>query len=40
MKTYIVSCLVAIVIAVIGYFALAGMQETVDTAFATTSVRI
>ena len=40
MKTYLVSCIVAVVIAVIGYFALTGVQETVDTAFTTTSVCI
>jgi hypothetical protein len=40
MKTYLVSCLAALVIAVVGYFALNAVQENVDQAFATHSVRI
>jgi hypothetical protein len=40
MKTFIVACVAAIVIAVIGVFALNSVQEPVDQAFSTSSVRL
>jgi hypothetical protein len=39
MKTFIVACVAAIIIAVIGVFALNSVQEPVDQAFSTRSVR-
>jgi len=40
MKTFIVACTVAIVIAVVGAFVLDGMQETVQKAYSTSYVRL
>jgi hypothetical protein len=40
MKTFIVACLAAIVIAVIGGVVLTSIQEPVDKAFTTTGVRL
>ena len=40
MKTFIVACVTAIVIAVIGAFVLGGMQKTVQQAFSTQYVRL
>jgi hypothetical protein len=40
MKTFIVACLAAIVISVIGAVVLNGMQESVEKAFATSAVRV
>ncbi|HEY6026889.1 MAG TPA: hypothetical protein VIV09_08340 [Pseudolabrys sp.] len=40
MKTFIVACVAAIIIAVIGVFALNSVQEPVDQAFSTSSVRL
>ena len=39
MKAFIVACVAAIVIAVIGGFALNSVQEPADEAFSTSSVR-
>ena len=40
MKTFIVACVAAIIIAVIGGVVLNSIQEPVDKAFSTTSVRL
>jgi len=40
MKTFVVACLAAIVIAVIGSVVLTGIQEPVDKAFSTGAVRL
>ena len=40
MKTFIVACVVAIVIAVIGGVVLSGMQEPVQKAYSTSYVRL
>ena len=40
MKTFIVACAVAIVVSVIGWFVLEGMQEPVQKAFTTQNVRL
>ena len=40
MKTFIVACVVAIVIAVIGGFVLEGYQQPVQKAFATQYARV
>jgi len=40
MKTFIVACLAAIVLAVIGGVVLNSIQEPVDKAFTTTAVRL
>jgi hypothetical protein len=40
MKTFIIACAAAIVIAIIGGVVLSGMQETAQTAFSTSSVRL
>jgi hypothetical protein len=40
MKAFIIACVVAVVIAVIGGFVLGGFQETADKAFSTNSVRL
>ncbi|MGE0752671.1 MAG: hypothetical protein AB7K64_19020 [Variibacter sp.] len=40
MRSFIVACVVAVVIAVAGAFVLNSFQETVAQAFATTSVRV
>ena len=40
MKVFILSALVAVVLAVGTYFVLAGMQETTETAFTTSGVRL
>jgi cell division protein FtsN len=40
MKTFIVACLAAVIIAVIGGLVLSSMQEPVDKAFSTTGVRL
>ncbi len=40
MKTFIVACAVAIVIAIIGAFVLDGMQEPVQKAYSTSYVRL
>ncbi len=40
MKTFIIACAVAIVIAVIGGVVLSSVQEPVDKAFTTTAVRL
>jgi hypothetical protein len=40
MKTFIVACAAAIVIAVIGMFVLDSMQQPVDQAFTTQYVRV
>ena len=40
MKTFIVACLAAIVIAVIGGVVLTSIQEPVDKAFSTGAVRL
>jgi hypothetical protein len=40
MKTFIIACAAAIVIAIIGGVILSGMQETAQTAFSTSSVRL
>ncbi len=40
MKTFIIACVAAIIIAVIGGVVLSGIQEPVDKAFSTTGVRL
>ena len=40
MKTFIVACVAAIVLAVIGGVVLNSIQEPVDKAFTTTGVRL
>jgi cell division protein FtsN len=40
MKTFIVACAAAVIIAVIGGLVLSSMQEPVDKAFSTTGVRL
>jgi hypothetical protein len=40
MKTFIMACVVAIIIAVIGGFVLNSIQEPVDKAFSTSAVRL
>ena len=40
MKTYFVSCLAALVLAVLGYVVLSGVQENADQAYTTTGVRL
>ena len=40
MKSFIVACCAALVLAVIGGFALNKVQEPVDEAFSTTAVRL
>ena len=40
MKTFLVACVVAVVLAVVGAFVLDGYQEPVQKAFATKYVRL
>jgi hypothetical protein len=40
MKTFIIACVAAIVIAVIGGVVLSGIQEPADQAFSTSAVRL
>ncbi len=40
MKSFIVACIAAVLLAVIGSFALSAFQESADKAFSTTSVRL
>ena len=40
MKTFIVACVAAVIIAVIGGIVLNSVQEPVDKAFSTTGVRL
>jgi hypothetical protein len=40
MKTFIVACVAAIIIAVIGGVVLNSIQESADKAFTTTAVRL
>jgi hypothetical protein len=40
MKTFVMACVVAIIIAVIGGIVLNSVQEPVDKAFTTTGVRL
>jgi hypothetical protein len=40
MRTFIVACIAAVVIAVCAVVVLNGLQEPVDVAFATSAVRI
>ena len=40
MKTFIIACAAAIVIAIIGGVVLSGMQESAQTAFSTSAVRL
>ena len=40
MKSFVVACVAAIVIAVVGGVVLNGMNEPVDEAFSTSSVRL
>ncbi len=40
MKSFILACVVAIVIAAVGGIALSHVQEPVDSAFSTTGVRL
>jgi hypothetical protein len=40
MKTFIIACVAAIIIAVIGGVVLGSVQESADKAFSTTSVRL
>ena len=40
MRSFVIACVAAIVIAVIGGLALSSIQEPVDKAFATSNVRL
>jgi hypothetical protein len=40
MKTFVVACIAAIAIAVVGGVVLNGIQQPAETAFSTTSVRL
>jgi hypothetical protein len=40
MKPFVIACVAAIIIAVIGVVVLNGIQEPVDKAFATNAVRL
>ena len=40
MKTFLVACLAAVAIAVVGGVVLNGIQESAATAFSTTGVRL
>ncbi len=40
MKTFVIACVAAIIIAVIGGLVLNSVQEPVDKAFTTTAVRL
>ena len=40
MKTFIVACVAAIIIAVIGGVVLSGIQEPAEKAFSTTGMRL
>jgi hypothetical protein len=40
MKTFLIACVAAIVIAVIGGVALSGIQQSADKAFTTEAVRL
>ena len=40
MKTFVVACVIAIVVSVIGAFVLDGMQEPVQKAYSTSYVRL
>ena len=40
MKTFVVACVAAIVVAIVGWVVLDGMQEPVQKAFATQNVRL
>ena len=40
MKTFIIACVAAIVVAVIGAIGLSSIQEPVDKAFTTNAVRL
>jgi hypothetical protein len=40
MKTFLVSCIAALAIAVVGFFVLDGVQKPVGQAFTTTGVRL
>jgi hypothetical protein len=40
MKTFIIACVAAVVIAVIGGVVLSGIQEPADQAFSTSAVRL
>lgn len=40
MKTFVIACVTAIVIAVVGGVVLSGVQEPADQAFTTSAVRL
>jgi hypothetical protein len=40
MKTFLLACVAAIIIAVVGGFVLDGIQKPVDEAYSTSSVRL
>lgn len=40
MKSFVIACAAAIIIAVVGGIVLSGMQESAQTAFSTSSVRL
>ena len=40
MKSFILACVAAVVIAVVGVFVLDGIQKPADQAFTTTAVRL
>ncbi|HEY5380249.1 MAG TPA: hypothetical protein VIJ78_12035 [Pseudolabrys sp.] len=40
MKTFIIACAAAIILAIVGGFVLNGVQEPVDKAFSSNSVRL
>jgi len=40
MKTFLIACVAAVVIAIIGGVVLNGIQEPADKAFSTTGVRL
>lgn len=40
MKSFVIACATAIVIAIVGGVVLGGMQESAQTAFSTSAVRL
>lgn len=40
MKSFVIACAAAIIIAVVGGVVLSGMQESAQTAFSTSAVRL
>lgn len=40
MKSFVIACAAAVIIAVVGGVVLSGMQESAQTAFSTSAVRL